>query len=528
MVKGLNTKDEKNIWEIRKTCGMVFQNPDNQIVASIVEEDVAFGAENLGVLPSEIIKRVDYSLSCVNMTEFKTRASHFLSGGQKQRIAIAGVLAMKPDCIILDESTAMLDPIGRKEVLNSAIKLNKDENIAIVLITHFMEEAIFADRVVVIEKGKIIAEGTPKHVFSEVEKLKGVGLSVPQVTEIAFNLANMGIPFKKGILNVNEFTNEALSILNNKAFKAKAKPESLNINNINSENLPLNSKPSAPIIQVKNLTYIYNAQTAFERKAIKDVNFTINSGEFVGLIGQTGCGKSTLVKHLNGLLKPTLGEVLIEGKSIFTDKQTLKSVRKKVGLVFQYPENQLFETTVFKDVSFGPLNIGIEKDKIKEVVCEALKIVGIDETDFEKSPFELSGGQKRRVAIAGVLAMKPEILILDEPTAGLDPKGREEILSQISNMHKRLKITIVLVSHSMEDIAKLASKIIVMENGSVKYVDEPKQVFKKVDELEKIGLAAPQISYLMDNLKKANINVNTDIFTVEEATSKLYDVFAKG
>lgn len=277
-------------------------------------------------------------------------------------------------------------------------------------------------------------------------------------------------------------------------------------------------------IEIKNLTYTYNAGTAFEKKALDDVSLTIDKGSFVGLIGHTGSGKSTLIQHINALLKPTSGQVLIDGRDIHSDKSKLKEIRQKVGLVFQYPEHQLFEMTVFQDVAFGPSNMGFNKEDIEERVISALDIVGIGKDTYEKSPFELSGGQKRRTAIAGVLAMKPEVLILDEPTAGLDPRGRDEILAKIHEMHKKLNITVILVSHSMEDIAKLVDSIIVMNNGTIHFSGTPTEVFSHAEELEKIGLAAPSITYLMHALNKNGFDVPQDIYTVDAATEALYKI----
>lgn len=280
-------------------------------------------------------------------------------------------------------------------------------------------------------------------------------------------------------------------------------------------------------IEVNNLTYIYNENSTFEKKAIDDVSFKIEKGEFVGLIGHTGSGKSTLIQHLNRLLKPSRGQILIDGFDINSDKSKLKSIRQKVGLVFQYPEHQLFEMTIFKDVAFGAENLGLSKQEVETRVRNALNIVGINENLYEKSPFELSGGQKRRVAIAGVLAMQPEVLILDEPTAGLDPYGRDEILDKIKEMHELLKITVILVSHSMEDVSRLVNRLLVMHKSKLVYDDEPKKVFIHAKELEEIGLAAPQISYLMCELREKGIDVPTDIFTVSQATEILYDVLSK-
>ena len=270
-------------------------------------------------------------------------------------------------------------------------------------------------------------------------------------------------------------------------------------------------------IILDKVNYRYSQGTAYQVQALSDVSLKIEDGEFIGIIGHTGSGKSTLIQHLNGLIKATSGGIYFNGQDIYDKDYNMKDLRSKVGLVFQYPEHQLFETTIFADVCFGPKNLGLDKKTVELRAYEALRNVGFPEELFYQPPFDLSGGQKRRVAIAGVLAMKPEVLILDEPTAGLDPKGRDEILDLISQMHKELGITIILVSHSMEDVAKYVDRIIVMNQGSVMFDGMPKEVFRHYKELEEIGLAAPQVTYLMHELRKKGLPVSLDVTTVEEA-----------
>ena len=269
-----------------------------------------------------------------------------------------------------------------------------------------------------------------------------------------------------------------------------------------------------------HISYIYSPGTAYEKKALDDVSLTINKGEFVGIIGHTGSGKSTLIQHFNGLEKATSGTIYFDGQDIYDKDFNMKSLRSRVGLVFQYPEHQLFETTVLEDVKFGPKNLGLSKVEVDLRAFEAIKQVGLSEKCYDDSPFELSGGQKRRVAIAGVLAMKPEILILDEPTAGLDPRGRDEILDQIAKLHKD-GLTVILVSHSMEDVAKYADRIIAMNSGKVAFDGTPKEVFRHYKELERMGLSAPQITYVMQAMKELGLDVDTDVSTVEEAKKEI-------
>ena len=281
-------------------------------------------------------------------------------------------------------------------------------------------------------------------------------------------------------------------------------------------------------IKIENLTYVYMPKTPFEKKALDNVNLEIEDGEFLAVIGHTGSGKSTLIQHLNGLLKPASGKIYVDGTDI-TDKDTkLVDIRKKVGLVFQYPEYQLFEETIAKDIAYGPSNLELNEDEILKRVKKSMEMVGLNYEEYKDiSPFELSGGQKRRVAIAGVIAMEPKVLILDEPTAGLDPAGRDDILEQIKLLHEKYNMTIILVSPSMEDVGKLAEKIIVMNDGHIELQGKPKEVFKEIDTLEKIGLAVPQVTYLMRELKKKGFNVSEDIFTVEKAKSELLNILLK-
>ena len=280
-------------------------------------------------------------------------------------------------------------------------------------------------------------------------------------------------------------------------------------------------------IKIEHLNYVYSAGTAYEKHALKDISLEIPEGEFVGVIGHTGSGKSTLIQHLNGLIKATSGALYYNGENIYEEGYNMRELRNQVGLVFQYPEHQLFDVDVMTVVCFGPKNQGLSKEECKERALEALRLTGLKEKYYTSSPFELSGGQKRRVAIAGVLAMKPKVLVLDEPTAGLDPKGRDDILDQIAYLHKETGMTVILVSHSMEDIARYADRIIVMNKGEVMYNDRPENVFAHYQELEKVGLAAPQVTYIMHDLKEKGFAVNTQVTTVEEAADQIMAALEK-
>ena len=529
-VDGKDTRKEENVWDVRHSAGMVFQNPDNQIIGTVVEEDVGFGPENLGVPTDEIWERVEKSLSAVGMLEYRYHSPNKLSGGQKQRVAIAGVVAMKPKCIVLDEPTAMLDPSGRKEVLRTVEELRKKEKVTVILITHYMDEVLGADRVIVMDKGHIVMDGTPREVFRQVALLKKYGLDVPQVTLLSYELQKSGFAIPDGILTVEELIRalEACGVkeMKEKTVKAgqdRAAKTAMHQAKKEPDVTPQTQKKT-PLLELKHLHYVYSPETAYEKEALKDINLSIYKGEFIGIIGHTGSGKSTLIQYLNGLIKATDGTLYYKGENIYGEKYNLRELRNHVGLVFQYPEHQLFEMDVLTDVCFGPKNQGLSPEDCRERALEALKLVGMPEKYYESSPFDLSGGQKRRVAIAGVLAMEPDVLVLDEPTAGLDPKGRDEILNQIAYLQKKRGLTVILVSHSMEDIAKYVDRIVVMNHGSKMYDGAPKEVFAHYRELEKVGLAAPQVTYIMHALAAKGIPVDVNATTIQEAVEEIAKV----
>ncbi len=513
LVNGIDASDDDRIFDIRQNVGMVFQNPDNQLVATLVEEDVAFALENLGVPQAEIRERVDEALKTVSMYDYREHSPHQLSGGQKQRVAIAGILAMRPECIVLDEPTAMLDPKGRKEVMKT-IKLLNSQGITIILITHYMDEAAQAQRVIVMDDGKIVMDDVPKKIFSQVEKIKGYALDVPQVTELMYELKKSGADVSLEILDENEALDELLKL----GIKGEAKyTEPVEEEKIEKE----------IAAEINNLTYKYSVGTPFESTAVDNVSLKIEKGSFIGVIGHTGSGKSTLIQHLNGLLKPTSGEILIHGKNIWDKDSDIRAVRFLAGLVFQYSEYQLFEETVYKDISYGPKNMGLSDEEIDKRVRNAAKSMGLSEKHLNASPFELSGGQKRRVALAGVIAMEPEILILDEPAAGLDPKGRDKVLDEIHSYHEESGTTILLVSHSMEDIVKYADKVLVMNHGRLFCFEKTDLVFSRARELRQVGLDIPQITKLSHLLAENGIDLGEDVYTIERAKERILTLLNK-
>ena len=502
-VAGLNTAEEETLPKLRETCGMIFQNPDNQLVAGVVEEDVAFAPENLGVPREEIRRRVDEALETVGMTEYANHSTAKLSGGQKQRVAIAGVLAMLPDCILFDEATAMLDPNGRRDIIAAMKKLNREKNITVITITHYMAEAIEADRVIVLDHGKLLMDGSPRDIFSRVEELQAVSLSVPQVTELLHLLDKDGHPFPKGILHAMEAADALEAVLPRQAFPAEAAaPE------------PSPVPGSANALELRDITVVYGEKTPFRKEALSHLSVSFPRGEVIGIIGHTGSGKSTLATLLNGLRKPTEGTVLLGGEDIWAKPKEMRKIRSRVGLVFQYPEYQLFEETVRADIAFGPRNMALSEEEISRRVQDAAAFCGLSDEELRKSPFELSGGQKRRAAIAGVVAMEPEVLVLDEPAAGLDPKGREEIFGGLMEYRERTGATLLLISHSMEEVARYADRILVLKDGKLYLYGTVREVFGQAEKLFDASLDLPQITKLFLELKKRSLCGGTDVYTV--------------
>lgn len=526
-IDGDDTKSVEELWKIREKCGMVFQNPDNQIVGVTVEEDVGFGPENLGVKTEKIWDRIKDSLTKVDMYKYRKKSPNHLSGGQKQRVAIASSLAMKPKCIVLDEPTAMLDPQGRKEVMDIIKSLNENENITVILITHHMNEAIMAKKVVVIDDGKIALQGTPREVFSNVEQIKKLKLDMPQIMELSYELYKCGKFGRYDILTIDEFVKEIEKISNNQNDKdiadkedAKDKEDANDIEDT-EDTEDTRNKSIEPILSLKNVCLKYEENTSMEVKALDDISLDIYNDEFIGIIGHTGSGKSSLVQVMNGLIKANGGEVTYKGENIQNKSFEKKRLHLDVGLVFQYPESQLFEETVLKDVMFGPLNKGMSEEEAKKAAKEALEMLGIGENYYNDSPFELSGGEKRRIAIAGVLAMNPEIIILDEPTAGLDPMSRNNLLNSLKRLQTDKAKTIIIVSHNMEDMANYVERLIVMNDGRVVFDDIKKNVFKYVGQLEQIGLDVPEVTKAMNVLKERNYNVSGNALTVKEALDEM-------
>ncbi|MDW8327860.1 MAG: energy-coupling factor transporter ATPase [Anaerolineales bacterium] len=484
-VKGWNTRERAYTLNIRSTVGMVFQHPDNQFVATIVEEDVAFGPENLGVPRDELLRRVDWSLDRVEMSRYRHRAPHLLSGGQKQRVCIAGVLAMKPEVLVLDEATAMLDPLGRREVLDVVRRLNRGEGVTVIAITHYMEEAVEADRVIIMEEGRIALEGTPREVFRQVKRLQQLQMDVPQVTQLALRLGLDNVP-----LTVKEFVNTMRSM---PSLLAPPPPREGGAHPLSQDEKGQGMREA--VIHAESLTHFYMRGTPLEVKAIDGVNLEVRRGEVLGIIGHTGSGKSTVVQHFNALLRPHGGRVIVFGQDLSDSKLDVLAIRKRVGLVFQSPEAQLFEQYVGDDVAYGPRNLKLSKEEVRERVRRALNSVGLPFEEFkDRITFGLSGGQMRRVALAGVLALEPDVLVLDEPTAGLDPRGREQLWELILRLREERNITLVVISHNMAELARVCDRLVVMADGRTVMAGTPREIFADAARLRELGLGVPDIT----------------------------------
>ena len=548
-INGMDASDPELVYDIRSTAGMVFQNPDDQLVATLVEDDIAFGPENLGVPSAQIAQRVREALKGVGLVGFERHETHALSGGQKQRVALAGVLAMEPRVLILDEASSMLDPRGRKGLMKACRALH-DHGMTIVMITHFMEEAAEADRVAVFRAGRVAMLGTPEEILTRADGLVELNLDMPASCCLGMALRAKGVPVHAQVREADMVAEIAQVYADRSGEDTAGRPsasDSRVLDNVSSATD--GTAVSEPVIEISHLSHSYSLSARERRRwrkrsatagksnkqtlwgndpsspwALRDVSLTVRRGEFLGLAGHTGSGKSTLVQHLNGLIRPQEGFVRALGLDL-SNKKDAAAVKAKVGVVFQYPERQLFAETVTQDVAFGLHNLGLPQDEVDRRVESSLSRVGLDlSTVGDKSPFELSGGQQRRVAFAGVLAMEPEVLVLDEPMAGLDPAARRDFLELIDRLH-RDGLTVVMVSHSMDDLANCCDRIVVMNEGAVFAEGTPAQVFAHADELKSIGLGVPAAQRMALALTEAGVPLRRGgLYTVESLADELADL----
>ncbi len=520
-ISGLDVSDPENLWEIRRKCGMVFQNPDNQFVSSVVNEDVAFGLENYNVPRGEIQTRVKNALQTVAMQNFEFSSPQKLSGGQKQRIAIAGILAVEPDLIIFDESTSMLDMKCRGEVMKTILALHKSGHRTIILITHYLDEAAFADRVVLMKAGKIFAEGIPQKILTDPVLLQEAGLIPEFPVRICKEMEKSGIKFGKCPLTIEEAADQITALFENRALPLQKSSKVLSKCRISSTNAKINS---SILLDVKDVSFTYGSGTSLEQVALDHVNFTVHSGEFIGIAGQTGCGKSTLLQIIAGLIQPTSGKVLIGGKPARTAEKN-SAGRFITGIVFQYPEQQLFEQSVEKDVGFSLKNSGLSDFEIKKQVKAAIELVGLDyEKIREISPLSFSGGEKRRIAIAGILAMKPEMLLLDEPCAGIDPAFHKKLMELFKKLNDA-GTTILMISHNMDDFAEYVDRLLVIDKGQLVLDGTPEKVFENVEKMDELHLGVSSTKRLVSLLEGKGIPVSRKIFSEDQLIRELKMLF---
>lgn len=464
---------------IRRQVGMVFQNPDNQIVGNTLAEDVGFGLENLGMSSVDIWDKIDEMLELTGLAAYKYSNTSRISGGQKQKLAIASAMAMMPECIVLDEATSMLDPQGARDMLELVQKLHREKNITVIMVTHKISEALMADRVYILDNSKIVAEGTPEDVFTDVERLKKYGLEIPVRMKL-----EAGIP----VDICSEYKKKHLQISQDAGVSADHIGD--------SGNSLSNSRRC--IVELQNVSYSYMNGNE-EYKALSDIDLKIYEGQVVSVIGQTGSGKSTLLQMINKLIAPQSGHVYLYETDV-QRVRNIKDIRRRIGYVFQFPESQLFENTVLKDVMYGPINFGMSKEEAERAAENALDLVGVPKKYADYSPFELSGGLKKRVAIAGILAYEPEILILDEPACGLDGESREQLWNLIRTLDREKNVTIILVSHDMEDVYEMSERVLLMDHGRIVYDGETVGFFDDKELLDRYGIETPDGFKMWQNL----------------------------
>ena len=488
--------DEDALLAVRAQVGMVFQNPDDQLVASVVENEVAFGPENLGLPAPEIRRRVSEALDTVGLAGFEGHHVMELSGGQKQRVAIAGALALRPRLLVLDEACAMLDPMGRAGLLRVVKRLNR-EGMTIVMITHAPEELACATRCVLLEQGRIARIGAPDDFVAGMTRERGLAQLArveARAEACAAARAAMDTATASASCDAAPACDAAAACVlaaRNVSF-AYGKPKRTRRTKAHGDTKASSSQTTSsafvPAVSEGAVTPRWGGDPC-EPWALREVSFEVHAGEVFGIAGHTGSGKSTLALHLNGLLKPTEGRILFEGIDL-SDKHRARRACGRVGLVFQYPEHQLFAPTVAQDVAFGPRNLGLPEDEIARRVDEALERVGVPLELANRSPFELSGGQQRRVALAGVLAMHPEVLVLDEPAAGLDAEGHRMLLNLVRDFCRAGR-TVVVISHDMDDLAALCTRVLVLNQGRVFALGTPQEVLRDAQALRAIGLDVP-------------------------------------
>lgn len=539
----IDSQTETQLFELRRLVGMVFQNPDNQIIGTTVEEDMAFGPENLAIPPTEIRERIKAALKLLQMENLAKQAPSNLSGGQKQKLAVGSTLVMQPEALVLDEATSMLDPDIRRELLSFIRELRLQRGLTVVNVTHHLDELMTADQVLVLAKGKLVRAYTPLDLFNDdaildelalrlpgqvallkaVLKAKGVDkLVLPDLEQSTLEdaleqaLSNMTVEQADNLEEYAKKLDEAAQILLQRlkcklsSLEALSKIESAtkqkderygkNLATLTAESgREDKDNTTQEVIRVRNLSYRYPEANQGDNFVLDNISFDVYKGEILALVGHSGSGKSTLIMHLNALLKNEPQQVIVGGLDA-SNKANFLTIRRQVALLFQYPEHQLFAESIYKDIAYGPTKLGYTEDKVQALVKLACDMLGFSEDMLTRSPFELSGGQMRKVALAGIIAMWPEVFVLDEPAAGLDDKGRNEIFNYIKLL-KKLGKTIIVVSHNMEDVAEFADRVLIMKGGRLVKIAQPQEIFVDQSFLKANSLAQPALTRALQKVK---------------------------
>jgi len=507
-----------NVWEIRRRVGMVFQRPDDQLIANTVIDDVAFGPENLGLPREEIERRVRDTLAGLGLAGLMHAQISELSGGEKQRVAIAGVLAMQPSYLILDEPTPMIAPALARQLIALAHDLRDRTGLAVLHITHFMHEIVSFDRVVVMDAGRVLMQGTPREIFARAEELHPIGLAAPLVTELGARLRQHGVDLPGTILTAHELA-DALAGRSSSVVSSQLPPST------GDGQQPMDNGQQTtdnPLLDIRDLHYTYLDGTPLAREALHGVTCELYEGETIAILGGTQAGKSTLIEFFNVLRVSAPGHVFFEGQDVAATNFDLDRLRQSVAIVFQQPETQLFEETVGKDVSYVPRRKGLPPAESRAIVERVLTEVGLDYETFRlRYIYALSGGQKRRVAIAGALAADPRVLILDEPVAGLDPRGRAELAQLITSLAKRAALTVVLVGNAVDELAELADRAIVLHEGRVVMEGPLRDLLRRADQLHALGLELSEPAEIALTLRPLFPDLPTDLLKIEELEQAL-------
>src|SRR6266487_1878201 len=516
-VDGLRTNDgDEELWTIRQRVGLVFQNPDDQLVANTVIDDIAFGPENLGLPRFEIEERVQEAMALLDLEPYAQIAVNELSVGQKQRVAIAGVLAMRPRYLLLDEPTTMISGHTARQLLESVQHLSRERGISVIHITHFMHEVPSFKRVIVMDAGRVLMDGTPAEVFARADELRAVGLDVPMVTRLSQRLRAQGwTELPEVVLSTEQ--------LNGAGHLQASPPGSAGMSLIDtSREVTLAPAESKPLFELRDLRHTYLRGTPFAVEALRGLSLSVTQGQTVALVGPTKAGKSTVVDVLAGLIKPAPGTFFFAGSDVGVSSFDIERIRSMVGTVFQSPEAQIFEDTVGKDVSFGPRLQKVPLAESRRLVQDSLEAVGLPYEDFRsRYTYALSGGQKRRVAIAGVLALQPKVIIFDEPAAGLDPRGRRELLELIVRLRQQQALTIIYISSGLEDVIGLADTIYILDQGRTVFSGTPGEILRHASELKALDITLPEATQIALALRETMPTINTGMLSLEELEAEI-------